>query len=61
MRKLFNIDMHSNPQSASEIASPTVGTIAPEISALLDAKEREIVRVRRQVAWFQRQIFGQKS
>nr|WP_229421500.1 transposase domain-containing protein [Telluria antibiotica] len=31
------------------------------MSALLDAKEREIVRLRRQVAWFQRQIFGQKS
>lgn len=31
------------------------------MSALLDAKEREIIRLRRQVAWFQRQIFGQKS
>ncbi len=33
----------------------------PQMSALLDAKEREIIRLRRQVAWFQRQIFGQKS
>ncbi|GGY90853.1 hypothetical protein GCM10007388_25140 [Pseudoduganella plicata] len=33
----------------------------PQMSALLDAKEREILRLRRQVAWFQRQIFGQKS
>ena len=31
------------------------------MSALLDAKEREIIRLRRQVAWYQRQIFGQKS
>jgi hypothetical protein len=31
------------------------------MSALLDAKEREIIRLRRQVAWLQRQIFGQKS
>jgi transposase len=61
LRKLYNIGMHSDPHSASEIGSPTVGMIAPEISALLDAKEREIVRLRRQVAWFQRQIFGQKS
>ena len=28
---------------------------------LLDVKDREIVHLRRQVAWFQRQIFGQKS
>jgi predicted CoA-binding protein len=34
---------------------------APEMSALLDAKVREIIRLRRQVAWFQRQIFGQKN
>lgn len=34
---------------------------APEMRALLDAQGREIIRLRRQVAWFQRQIFGQKS
>jgi hypothetical protein len=38
-----------------------VGLTAPEMSALIDAQEREIIRLRRQVAWFQRQIFGQKS
>ena len=32
-----------------------------EIANLLDTKDREIVHLRRQVAWFQRQIFGQKS
>lgn len=61
LRKLYNIDMRSDLHSASEIASSTVELTVPEMSALLDAKEREIVRLRRQVAWFQRQIFGQKS
>jgi len=56
-----DIGMHPDLRSASEIASPAVGLTAPETSALLDAQEREIVRLRRQVAWFQRQIFGQKS
>lgn len=60
-RKLYNIGMHSDPHPAAEIASPVVQLSAPEMSALLDAKEREIIRLRRQVAWFQRQIFGQKS
>ena len=31
------------------------------MAKLLDVREREIVQLRRQVAWFQRQIFGQKS
>jgi transposase len=61
LRKLYNVDMQSDQRPASEIPSPTVGLTAPEMSALLDAKEREIIRLRRQVAWFQRQIFGQKS
>ena len=34
--------MHFDPHSASEIAGPAVGMTAPEMSALLDAKEREI-------------------
>lgn len=53
--------MRSDQYHASAIANPTVGLTAPEMSALLDAKEREIIHLRRQVAWFQRQIFGQKS
>jgi transposase len=59
--KLYNIDMPSDPRSASETASPAVGLTALEMSTLPDAKEREIIRLRCQVAWFQRQIFGQKS
>lgn len=53
--------MPSGQYPASEIASPALGLTVPQMSALLDAKEREIIRLRRQVAWFQRQIFGQKS
>jgi len=61
LRKIYDIGMRSDPHTASEIASPAVGLTAPEMSALLDAKELEIFRLRRQVAWFQRRIFGQKS
>lgn len=61
LRKLYNICMYSDLHSASEIASRAVVMTAPEMSALLDAKEREIILLRRQVAWFQRQIFRQKS
>ena len=32
--------------------SSAVGLAASEMSAMLDAKEREIIRLRRQVAWF---------
>lgn len=50
LRKLYNIDMHSDPHPASDIASPVVRLTAPEMSTLLDAKECEIIRLRRQVA-----------
>ncbi len=53
--------MPSPSHSASEIASPAVRLTALQMSALIDSQEREIIRLRRQVAWFQRQIFGQKS
>jgi len=61
LRKLYNIGMPSALKSTSEIASPTVGLTAPEMSALIGAQEHEIIRLRRHVTWFQRQIFGQKS
>ena len=36
--------------------------LAPaELIELVSKQEHEIVNLRRQVAWFQRQIFGQKS
>ena len=53
--------MQSTPLSTSKIVHPTVALSAADIAQLLDVKEREIVQLRRQVASFQRQIFGQKS
>lgn len=45
----------------AKVVHPKVTLSAVDMAKLLDAKDREIVRLRRQVAWFQRQIFGQKS
>ena len=53
--------MQINHQSSVKIAHPTVVLSAVDMVKLLDVKDREIVHLRRQVAWFQRQIFGQKS
>ena len=39
-----------------------IKALAPaELIELVSKQEHEIVNLRRQVAWFQRQIFGQKS
>jgi hypothetical protein len=40
---------------------PAAALTLPALIELLSKQEREIVNLRRQVAWFQRQIFGQKS
>ncbi|NML59889.1 IS66 family transposase [Massilia sp. RP-1-19] len=53
--------MQFNQESAAKIVHPTVALSAVDMAKLLDVKDREIVHLRRQVAWFQRQIFGQKS
>ena len=53
--------MQINHQSAAKVVHPTVALSAVDMVKLLDVKDREIVHLRRQVAWFQRQIFGQKS
>jgi transposase len=45
---------HSSPAAAAALTQP-------ELIELVRKQEREIVNLRRQVAWFQRQIFGQKS
>lgn len=53
--------MQNSPLSTAK-TSPEATTLTPlEMTELLNVKEREIVHLRRQVAWFQRQIFGQKS
>jgi hypothetical protein len=39
-----------------------VSNMSPvEIEELLHTKDRQIVQLRRRIAWFERQIFGQKS
>ncbi|NML61352.1 hypothetical protein HHL21_09740 [Massilia sp. RP-1-19] len=53
--------MQFDQESAAKLVHPTVALSAVDMAKLLDVKDREIVHLRRQVAWFQRQIFGQKS
>jgi transposase len=48
---------NQHPVSASEAVALTPSQIA----RMLSDKDEEIVQLRRQLAWFQRQIFGQKS
>jgi len=53
--------MQKSPLSTAK-TSPEATVLTPlEMTELLNVKDREIVNLRRQVAWFQRQIFGQKS
>ena len=59
--KYYNGAMQLPPSSASKIVPPTVALSAADMAKLLDALERELVQLRCQVAWFQRQFFGQKS
>ena len=44
-----------------ESAASAVAMPPSELAILLSKLERENLHLRRQVAWFQRQIFGQKS
>ncbi|CAN5896935.1 hypothetical protein BH11PSE12_BH11PSE12_33260 [soil metagenome] len=53
--------MQFHPAAAADSASEMKVLAPAELVDLLEKKEREIVNLRRQVAWFQRQIFGQKS
>ena len=53
--------MQFAPNSPRQSAATTALLTPSEWRALVDQKEHEIVDLRRQVAWFQRQIFGQKS
>ena len=55
----YNFSMPMDPH-----ITPATDADAPSTAHLADLvarQEREIVNLRRQVAWFQRQIFGQKS
>jgi len=56
--------MHSHPPADANSVDPANPMTALEIADLLHSHaklENEVVALRRQVAWFQRQIFGEKS
>ena len=57
----YNIDMQIDSSPNAKNGHNVTALTPLEISNLLDSKDREIIQLRRQVAWFQRQIFGQKS
>jgi transposase len=56
----YNFDMHSDTNSTHESETMTPLKIADLLRSHATL-ESEVVALRRQVAWFQRQIFGQKS
>ena len=53
--------MQFHPITDADSAHKVNALTPTELATLLDTKDREIINLRRQVAWFQRQIFGQKS
>lgn len=53
--------MHSAASSSIQAAAISTDLSAPELVTLVGKLEHENINLRRQVAWFQRQIFGQKS
>lgn len=53
--------MHSGLDQSRPTPAKAVALTAPQLAELVGKLERENVNLRRQVAWFQRQIFGQKS
>ncbi|MFC3107810.1 IS66 family transposase [Undibacterium arcticum] len=53
--------MPSHLDSAQSTHAEAPALTASQLVDLVSKQEREIVNLRRQVAWFQRQIFGQKS
>ena len=53
--------MQNTPISTAKTSQKTTPLTPLSMAELLNAKDREIGNLRRQVAWFQRQIFGQKS
>lgn len=57
----YNFDMQSRPESAQSKPAEAPALTPAQLAELVGKQEREIVNLRRQVAWFQRQIFGQKS
>ena len=57
----YNSGMQNSPISTAKSSQKERALTPMEMAELLNVKDREIVNLRRQIAWFQRQIFGQKS
>jgi len=57
----YNFGMPSNRETVPVKPTAAPALTPAELAELVGKQEREIVNLRRQVAWFQRQIFGQKS
>nr|WP_158597921.1 hypothetical protein [Noviherbaspirillum saxi] len=57
----YAFDMPSPPAHSPIAATDASALTLPQLVELVSKQEREIANLRRQVAWFQRQIFGQKS
>lgn len=57
----YNFDMPSHRDSVQSLHADAPALTPAQLVDLVGKQEREIVNLRRQVAWFQRQIFGRKS
>ena len=58
---VYHFTMHPTPVSHASSEQNPSALASSQLIELVGKQEREIVNLRRQVAWFQRQIFGQKS
>ena len=57
----YNFHMPADLNSAQSTPANASALTPAQLADLVGKQEREIINLRRQVAWFQRQIFGQKS
>ena len=57
----YNLVMPADLHFAQSTPVKAPSMTPAQLADLVGKQEREIVNLRRQVAWFQRQIFGQKS
>jgi len=57
----YNLPMRSDLDFNQSTPANAPALTPAQLADLVGKQEREIVNLRRQVAWFQRQIFGQKS
>jgi transposase len=57
----YNLHMSSDFDSAQSTSANAPGLTPAQLADLVGKLERDNINLRRQLAWFQRQIFGQKS